>query len=383
MELSLDKGMDIEPTKTATEILKDKGLLGAGDGAKDAKEEEELRLWQENIADERAEWDALEVMKQPLSGVVKATEDILFSEALQYFQTQNLDTTNICTRVPRNKFSQIIQFMFGPRRLVKSLNHERDLVFCIAKVTLNHNIEVHYRVLQTIYKRLSGCKHNCPKNGSHWESIGFQGDDPATDLRGAGFLALLHLLFLVTDKPDIASEIFRLSVHPEQNFPFCLVSINVTRIALKVLREEKLTRFCNKRKQVVAVMNDFYLAIFWHFYHVWKTQHKTMKDSGHVLKEAEVAASKQPAVMMKRANMAFSKRRPVLPPLHTTNRLSAASSVSDISLQSPAMTSQSLDVVLQPVDRDRSFSRSSDPRFMGIHELDEEKNLSSAKTEVE
>lgn len=41
------------------------------------------------------------------------------------------------------------------------------------------------------------------------------GANPATDLRGAGFLALLHLLYLVMDAKTLlmAQEIFRLSRH--------------------------------------------------------------------------------------------------------------------------------------------------------------------------
>lgn len=41
------------------------------------------------------------------------------------------------------------------------------------------------------------------------------GANPATDLRGAGFLALLHLLYLVMDSKTLlmAQEIFRLSCH--------------------------------------------------------------------------------------------------------------------------------------------------------------------------
>lgn len=41
------------------------------------------------------------------------------------------------------------------------------------------------------------------------------GANPATDLRGAGFLALLHLLYLVMDSKTflMAQEIFRLSHH--------------------------------------------------------------------------------------------------------------------------------------------------------------------------
>lgn len=45
--------------------------------------------------------------------------------------------------------------------------------------------------------------------------ISVTGANPATDLRGAGFLALLHLLYLVMDSKTLlmAQEIFRLSRH--------------------------------------------------------------------------------------------------------------------------------------------------------------------------
>ncbi len=43
-------------------------------------------------------------------------------------------------------------------------------------------------------------------------------------------------------------------------------------------------RDCNRRQQVVAVLNDFYVATFLHLYQLWKNQQKTISDSGHVLK---------------------------------------------------------------------------------------------------
>ena len=49
--------------------------------------------------------------------------------------------------------------------------------------------------------------------GSHWERIGFQGNDPSTDLRGVGLLGLMHPLFLLTT-PDLfpfAMDVFRIS----------------------------------------------------------------------------------------------------------------------------------------------------------------------------
>ena len=49
--------------------------------------------------------------------------------------------------------------------------------------------------------------------GSHWERIGFQGNDPSTDLRGVGLLGLVHPLFLFTT-PELfpfAMDVYRIS----------------------------------------------------------------------------------------------------------------------------------------------------------------------------
>lgn len=43
-------------------------------------------------------------------------------------------------------------------------------------------------------------------------------------------------------------------------------------------------RECNRRQQVVGVLNEFYVATFLYIYQLWKTQQKTIADSGFVLK---------------------------------------------------------------------------------------------------
>ncbi len=51
-------------------------------------------------------------------------------------------------------------------------------------------------------------------------------------------------LYLVTDHRThgLALDIYKLSQHETQNFPFAIMSINITRIALQTLREEKLNK---------------------------------------------------------------------------------------------------------------------------------------------
>lgn len=53
-------------------------------------------------------------------------------------------------------------------------------------------------VAYTLYRLLTGLQMTATRFGSHWEEIGFQNNDPATDLRGVGVLGLLFLHYFGT-----------------------------------------------------------------------------------------------------------------------------------------------------------------------------------------
>jgi len=42
-------------------------------------------------------------------------------------------------------------------------------------------------------------------------------------------------------------------------------------------------RQCNRQSGVVGVMNELYVGAFQQFYTIWRTEHKTIADSGFVL----------------------------------------------------------------------------------------------------
>uniref|UniRef100_A0A7N5K5H1 ELMO domain containing 3 n=1 Tax=Ailuropoda melanoleuca TaxID=9646 RepID=A0A7N5K5H1_AILME len=237
------------------------------------------------------EWEAVDNIQTETGSQASADQPgqlISFSEALQHFQTVDLSSfkKRIQPTIRRTGLAALRHCLFGPPKLHQGLREERDLVLTIAQCGLDSQDPVHGRVLQTIYRKLTGSKFDCALHGDHWEDLGFQGANPATDLRGAGFLALLHLLYLVMDSKTLlmAQEIFRLSHHHIQQFPFCLMSVNITRIAIQALREECLSRECNRQQKVIPVVNSFYAATFLRLAHVWRTQQKTIADSGFVLK---------------------------------------------------------------------------------------------------
>ncbi|XP_037383640.1 ELMO domain-containing protein 3 isoform X2 [Talpa occidentalis] len=252
------------------------------------------------------EWEAVDNILPETGNQTSSDQPgqlISFSEALQHFQTVDLSSfkKRIQPTIRRTGLAALRHRLFGPPKLHQGLCEERDLVLTIAQCGLDSQDPMHGRVLQTIYKKLTGSKFDCALHGDHWEDLGFQGANPGTDLRGAGFLALLHLLYLVMDSKTLlmAKEIFRLSHHHIQQFPFCLMSVNITRIAIQALREECLSRECNRQQKVIPVVNSFYAATFLRLAHVWRTQQKTISDSGFVLKDLEVLAKKSPRRLLK------------------------------------------------------------------------------------
>ncbi|KAL3863161.1 hypothetical protein ACJMK2_004930 [Sinanodonta woodiana] len=252
-------------------------------------------------------------VKGPEPVMATATPFVSVPELVQHLQSQDFTRVkpSIRTLTERKGLAAFIHAVFGPPKLHRDLIQERDFLFCVAATTFANDDRLHVRTLQSVYRCLTGSKFDCPRTGGHWEEIGFQGTDPATDLRGCGLLGLVNLLYFLTDRKcrSIAHDVYKLSLHPTQNFPFCVMGINITRIALQTLREEGLNRECNKSKSVLNTVNDFYVGTYLHMYEIWKGQSRTISDSGHVLREVEIFAKKNPKLVIKNIESYIEKKK--------------------------------------------------------------------------
>ena len=178
--------------------------------------------------------------------------------------------------------------LFAPPRLDgDELKRDRDEMFATARTKLDDENEVHLRVLHTLYTRLMGTDRAMPRYGKHWEDVGFQGSDPATDLRGCGMLGLTQLLCLVTRSFTNAAAIHELSRDSTQEFPMAPLSINLTHTALKAVRRGLLNKEARRLGSMWAAADAFYCGAFYEFYLRWRDGGKTIMDSGHVKRELE------------------------------------------------------------------------------------------------
>ncbi|XP_077544017.1 ELMO domain-containing protein 3-like [Haemaphysalis longicornis] len=227
---------------------------------------------------------------------------ITYEEALCSFKEKDLTSCMSAIRpvLRRSGIKLILHYLLGPPRLKLGLVPARDFTFALAQCPFDNEDTLHLEILQTIYRKLTNTVYDCPRYGSHWERIGFQGNDPATDLRGVGLLGILHLLFLTTGfgNIELVNDIYSLSRDREQNFPFAVMSLNITRVSIEALREEVLNRCCNERNDITEVVNEFYAGTFLLLYLSWKNRKLTIKDSGFILKETSFFAKKKPTYVL-------------------------------------------------------------------------------------
>ena len=69
-------------------------------------------------------------------------------------------------------------------------------------------------MLFAFYALMTGNEHVLPR-GSHWEALGFQGEDPRTDFRSCGIISLLQMFYMATHEREIAHKILALSQNME------------------------------------------------------------------------------------------------------------------------------------------------------------------------
>ncbi len=139
-------------------------------------------------------------------------EPITYDEALRYFQGLDMssDKEKITPTQPDQR--HVLKRIFKRRPDLKAPDAERDFVFLVALQKYDPLNSVHWRMIHTVFRELTPKNKPvpCPTLGAHWVRIGFQGNDPRTDVnRAMRCLALLQLLHLLEKERRLAGALFR------------------------------------------------------------------------------------------------------------------------------------------------------------------------------
>jgi len=105
-----------------------------------------------------------------------------------------------------------------------------------------YDAAIHAPLLKNVYEQLTQTEPPTIPS-KDWSLIGFQGQDPATDLRSMGLLACSMLIFFSTTYPVAARRCLLLSRHPHHEFPFACTAINVGHFTLELLKSHELNSY--------------------------------------------------------------------------------------------------------------------------------------------
>jgi hypothetical protein len=98
----------------------------------------------------------------------------------------------------------------------------------------------HELLLRTLWSSLQPDTPLPSRVGEHWQALGFQGRDPATDFRGGGVLSLHAFLHLSQRHATAARSILRQTDLPYRGYNLALVCIHTALWSLDLLRAGKL-----------------------------------------------------------------------------------------------------------------------------------------------
>ena len=191
-----------------------------------------------------------------------------------------------------------------PIRRCPLLNEEQLLIVAMSKVPYSDKNPLHWELLNSIYRHIIvDAQSGVPRYGTHWEKIGFQGTDPATDLRGVGLLGLCQLLFLVSNglTHQMIIQLLDLSNDDIQNFPLAIVGLNFTQMILERVEQGKLNYLAAKENSYISCVNGIYRGCFIVFQRIWKSRLYTIVNFLKVKEEIKEIIKRRPKSLLNMA----------------------------------------------------------------------------------
>jgi hypothetical protein len=127
----------------------------------------------------------------------------------------------------------------------------------LAKMRFNPQNSLHVQTLTLLWQMVYDKEDVVPIIGSHWRNIGFQGDNPSSDLRSSGMMGLLCMLYLVSEASSFKERLLNSSVSSY----LALICIRCCTIALDNLRKGNLSSTINSANEVAGPFFKFFVGL--------------------------------------------------------------------------------------------------------------------------
>lgn len=165
------------------------------------------------------------------------------------------------------------------------------------KIGTSFDINYHEHFLKQLHGLCNVGEYE--REGSSWKRIGFQREDPVSDIRGGGILCLENLIYFLSTSTTIALNMRQqrsVRYIPGQNYPWAASSISITRmLANEFSLTDKLRGTIMSRQQMASsgayhlllepnAFNRLYCLVFILFDHEYTAMNGTYLTFPLVLK---------------------------------------------------------------------------------------------------
>jgi hypothetical protein len=162
-------------------------------------------------------------------------------------------------------FGKCVELIWGYRQLCIECEELRQIQY-------DSENPVHEGLLLRLWDLLMPYDPLDARITKQWQDIGFQGDDPKTDFRGMGILGLENLVYFAQEYPSAVTHVLTHSMHPRYGYAFAIVGINLTSMALRLLKDGSAkTHIYNSSKTLPSMraFHQFYCYLFYEFDRFW------------------------------------------------------------------------------------------------------------------
>jgi len=173
--------------------------------------------------------------------------------------------------------SRLTRYIFGPPFLNQRCRTKLQSVLSLAKLSLDQlPEEAQYEILGSLYENMT--EESCPRRfGSHWQNIGFQGNDPATDLRGVGVFGL-WLMLRLSEEPKAKAAFPHCSTtfkNCEESYPFAVCMMTLCRSTMTLTKDGFLNKYIEQE-----TIEDVTFRLFHELFKAFNREYDNSEEKG-------------------------------------------------------------------------------------------------------
>lgn len=214
---------------------------------------------------------------------------LTYSQCFQLLAQEGLKETSPRTQSTRQGCLQRLLLCCRERtRVPVELERQSRLLLALGKRPVGEE-EVDRRLLYSVWRQLRPGQ-NYANPSEEWTLVGFRTKDPRTE---ASTLALLELLYLMTERSAYAARLLEASKKRGSAFMFAEECMAAVSLALKVMKAGTLAPVVQETKDAAATFALFFLGCL----DVWFTEH--IRSPGYVDRAMlEISVSKNPRAIV-------------------------------------------------------------------------------------